>query len=837
MRKLFYRVSIFGLRVGLCVSLTILLLASTAHTQNITLSGQIVDEADGTPLSFARISVPQKQKGAVADLDGRFSLSGLKTSDSVVVQYLGYVPRRLTVAQWPQDGMLVLREDTIATEEIVITPGVNPAHRIVRNAIENRKRNDPENQPYFAYNSYNKMKVAPMQGMAEQLPDTAFFGQSDIFLWESVTQRIYKAPGKTREEVLASRMSGLPEYAIPFTPTSIQDLSFYRNWVNVLGENFLSPLATNSLKRYFFYLQDTIYDGPDSIFVLRFKPAQEGYNGLDGELHIHSRTWAIKNIEANLRTGEDSPFLQAATIRQVHTQLKQAVWFPHQLFVEIDLSESFTVESENREGEEVEVPMEMTVKSYLQDIKLDTVIRNRDFSNVVVEVPPDAAQRGDAYYNQFRTDSLTKREANTYTTIDSIGEEINLDRKVRLVRKLGDLKLQLGPVDVDLRRLYRYNLVERHRLGLGLQSNERLSRNVVFGGWFGYGTRDKAWKYGGFLEVIPWQAREDVRLRLRYDRELFESGLMDLRHNPTAALHNVQLTDIDIRYLYLSRMHYTHRYAADVFFPTIRNVTHRVGVVHQHFTPAYDYRFDNSRHFTTSEVQLETRISPGEKFIATPYGRRSLGTNWPEIRLRYTQGLSNVLEGEFDYQKFEATIAQQYNFPGVGRVFYQFTGGYFTGELPFPLAYTFPANGNDSYFSQLTAFNTMAYNSWVADRYATGVLWYEVQNKTFPHVNYHPVPTFSLAVGVGQVVEEESFRGLTNRVEGVPRTTYVTPELGYYEAGFSLTNILPEAVYDVVETLRFLGVGAFYRFGPYQQGDNFSDDLVLKVALNLPFDI
>jgi len=40
--------------------------------------------------------------------------------------------------------MLYAQEQAYSLQEVVVRPGVNPAHRIVENAIRNRDKNNPE---------------------------------------------------------------------------------------------------------------------------------------------------------------------------------------------------------------------------------------------------------------------------------------------------------------------------------------------------------------------------------------------------------------------------------------------------------------------------------------------------------------------------------------------------------------------------------------------------------------------------------------------------------------------------------------------------------------------
>jgi len=66
---------------------------------------------------------------------------------------VGYEDREV---KWSEDQdwkiQLVSKENLLG--EVIVLPGVNPAERIIRNAIENKKINNPESDTPFTYDSY-----------------------------------------------------------------------------------------------------------------------------------------------------------------------------------------------------------------------------------------------------------------------------------------------------------------------------------------------------------------------------------------------------------------------------------------------------------------------------------------------------------------------------------------------------------------------------------------------------------------------------------------------------------------------------------------------------------
>ena len=90
-----------------------------------------------------------------------------------------------------EEVKVLLQRIRVQLDEVIILPGINPAHRIIQNAIDNKDHNDPEKLKSFSYTSYDKMiftvnadsllqvDTALLEGDAKELVE--FFGEKDIF--------------------------------------------------------------------------------------------------------------------------------------------------------------------------------------------------------------------------------------------------------------------------------------------------------------------------------------------------------------------------------------------------------------------------------------------------------------------------------------------------------------------------------------------------------------------------------------------------------------------------------------------------------------------------------
>ena len=78
----------------------------------------VVKDASGMTIIGASVVVKGTPHGTVTDLDGRFTLDGVKSGDVIQVSYVGYKDQDVTWSGQPLN--VVLKEDTQALDEVVV---------------------------------------------------------------------------------------------------------------------------------------------------------------------------------------------------------------------------------------------------------------------------------------------------------------------------------------------------------------------------------------------------------------------------------------------------------------------------------------------------------------------------------------------------------------------------------------------------------------------------------------------------------------------------------------------------------------------------------------------
>ena len=165
----------------------------------------------------------------------------------------------------------------------------------------------------------------------------------------------------------------------------------------------------------------------------------------------------------------------------------------------------------------------MLVKATFLKLQPKCSIGKERFSISFFDFARKVEGRHSKYWDEYRKDVLDKQELRTYVLMDSIGEEIKLDKILKWAPSLAKWRIPLKYVDIDLKRIYNYNTYEGSRLGLGLFTNDDIFKNVSIGGYTGYGFKDHTWKYGGDLSIdVP--GKKDISINLKYVNDLRETG-------------------------------------------------------------------------------------------------------------------------------------------------------------------------------------------------------------------------------------------------------------------------------------------------------------------------
>ncbi len=802
--------------------------------QSYRISGRIYDGENGQPLPFVNISVQALTTGTTSDIDGRFSLLLPPGKHRLNLSYMGYERQELWVN--PNSAKLEIRmqERSTALGEVEIFPGENPAHRIIKNAVAARSKNSPDKLSSFSYKSYSKMVVTVNTDSLRQEIDTIYAPDTDsivridssgyrirkftegqhLFFLENLIERNFIRDKRDNQTVLASRTSGFKNPLFALASTQMQSFSFYSDYISILQADFLNPITPGSTRRYFFLLEDTTYNSPgDTVYIISFRPQPNyGFKPLEGVVYINSSDWAIQNVIAGPYDSEG-----------IHIRIEQQYknrgghWFPNQLHADLRIP-GVVVNN---------LPLEARFRSYLKDIVIEGELRKKDISRALVSIDELATENAEPLLMDYRTDSLDLREQRTYEFMDSLSKAEKLEQQLNYMTVIFQGKLPFGYLDLDLNRTLRVNREEKLRLGLGVHSSKKFSRWFTIGGYFGYGFGDQQMKYGWDSRVELNKAN-NLALLGGYLYDIFESGQPNFTLRPTQGLF-----DQNYRQYFIDRYDEVSRYFAGVTYNPSHSFQLEILTRRENRLMRGDYYFAYENEGETSwqngfnyfELQGAFRYAPREEYVEGSFGSIRLKRSYPVIYGQYTRGLPGVWASDFSYHKADLLVEYLHKTLFLGTLELQLQAGAVSEPLPYSKLYTGTANqrNEENYFKRNAViagrfgFETMGFNEFLSSRYLQLMYRQDLESLLFRRGNFSPHIELVARALWGGLDQPDRHREMAFQV----------PEKGFYEGGIEFNRLSNIAFMG-------LGLGTYYRFGPYQR-PHFSENFAVKLTAKFSF--
>ncbi|MGL4597903.1 MAG: carboxypeptidase-like regulatory domain-containing protein, partial [Bacteroidia bacterium] len=123
------------------------------------VTGKVYDVETLEPLPFVNVAFKGTNIGTACDVEGKFTMTTVQKVDSVMAIYIGYAPTVMAIKYGQvQNINIPLKKASFTTKEVVITPGENPAFRILRGVWAHKPENDKEKLSAYEYEVYNKLE-------------------------------------------------------------------------------------------------------------------------------------------------------------------------------------------------------------------------------------------------------------------------------------------------------------------------------------------------------------------------------------------------------------------------------------------------------------------------------------------------------------------------------------------------------------------------------------------------------------------------------------------------------------------------------------------------------
>jgi hypothetical protein len=535
---------------------------------------------------------------------------------------------------------------------------------------------------------------------------------------------------------------------------------------------------------------------------------------MKGILYINKNQYVLSNVLAE--PSELDKNSTAIKVQQLYEKIDSIHWFPKQANTELIFNNI-----KSGDDKEQSLVVKGVSRVYISEINVDSAIKIRN-KNIIAMNETGFDKRDEAFWNKYRTDSLNKKELNTYKIVDSVSRKNKIEEKVKWYSALISGKFPLGYFDLDLKYLLRANEYEGFRPGAGFSTSNKVSRWWSLGAYTGYGFTDQAWKYGANLKLYG-SSRQTSYLMAEAASDVYETA-GTFFYGDNASFFSTQ----KVRDLLISKMDRVNFAKGSVNITLPYGLKTCAYLMVQQRTSPYGFLPDpvhftkpEMRKFTQNEIGLQFRYWPGEKYIETMNQLVSAGSKWPAIYMNIVKGIQNqidVYKGDFDYTKIDLRIDHQINFRVKGFIAYQLQAGKVFGNVPYSWQYNNKGSRSDNYYlSAEKTFETMYINEFISTEYAA--FFFALNFGKLVKLNKFVNPELELVhnCGIGNLNNRQNLTWI--ELNDISK--------GYTEAGFRIKNLYRS-------NFSTFGLGVFYRYGNYAY-DSFEKNLTYKLAFGYAF--
>ncbi len=411
----------------------------TSISVSAQLKGSIAD-IENQPIPYVNIYLENSYTGTTSNEQGNYELViSVPGTYNVVFQFLGFKTQTKTIEikEFPYTLDVTLLEEKISLNEVVIDANENPANRIVRAAIKNRKT-QLEKINSFSADFYSKGLIridsVPEKFMGQELKldiglDSTRSGI--IYLSETISKIKYQKPDKLTEKIIASKVSG-DSNGFSFNNALDVDYNFYNNTVKINAE-IVSPIAEYAFKYYRYNLEGVFYDNRGNLInKIKVTPRRENDPVFEGNIYIVENQWALFGLELQVNGSQiQLPIVDSITIKQ---NLSYDENENHWIIRSQTIGFEYGFFGFNGDGSFV-----ANYSNYSLNPKFERDV----FSNEILSFEGEANKKDSKYWNTLRPVPLTDEELKDYSKKDSI-QTLKASKTYRDSVDLKNNKFKLG---------------------------------------------------------------------------------------------------------------------------------------------------------------------------------------------------------------------------------------------------------------------------------------------------------------------------------------------------------------------------------------------------------
>lgn len=802
------------------------------------LRGTVTDAESGEPLQFANVWVQGSHKGTTSDREGRFTLALEPGEHRIVASYIGYRSQTKSVSV-PADADLrfTLRPSTFEMPSVEVTPGDNPALRIIRKAIE-MKEERRERLRNYSLTSHSKLLVrleGALDGMVEssgggrsvtirgrvedntdsseqanstrQVDSTKQADSSRTLpiILETQTDAYWAAPDQYKEIITARKQSAM----IPSQGNILISQFFI---VDFSADDFRfsdrapvpGPISERGLSSYYYRLIGTTELDDTKIYQIEISALSESDPLFEGTIYIADSTYALSMVDLRLNEAALPTLFDSLAFRQHFRLFDGEFWQP--VDVVFDAVIGIPI---------VNIGVDLQGFSVLQDWRINQQFNEDFFDRTRIKVLKEADERDSTYWAANAKIPTSDEEQRAYVRADSV--KLALDS---VKYQIGFTNfLSGGTTGSDAAQftfpgiigLYHFNRVEGHALSgnFSLDMPEFPLRFVNMSG--GYGFNDERFKYsfGGGISLSGSPALQLSAWRY-YKLDFIDSGNDPL--GATGTTLSSMLWKYD-PHDYFYRDGWNASVYHDAFFLFPSSVTVRHDRFHNAVNNSNESIFRRDWHYrdnppinegsifsVSGEITLDARDFIDNAGELRRFGARNhvpaVGLGWHDADLEGAQ---------WSYVTWLARLDGNIDFGVPGVFTYRLAGDGADGALPAQTL--FNLQGSMNYIADSRRFRTLDFREFGGDRRVTAMFTYSFRDWLFRAAG---IPLLD-GSGIGlEFFASGGYTTMTAATRALQPVPVNEARKTFWEAGFGLDNILG-----------VLRVDFGWRLNHFREGRNF----------------
>lgn len=671
----------------LFLTLTILIAISfNGFCQQFQINGKITD-TDGQPIPFVSVFVKGTTKGVSANIDGMYSITVDRGVVSLTFTVVGF--KSVTHTADIFDNLTINK--TLETEQytlnsvVIKANGEDPAYKIVRNAIKNRKAYLEE---IFAYSSdvyikgVQKLVGAPKKFFGRDIQKTLNLDTNRngiLYLSESQSNFSYMKPDRIKEEMISSKISGRNN-AFSFNKASDMRINFYENLLlentGLSARSFVSPIADNALFYYKYKLLGKTEENGLTINKIEVTPKRKNDPAFRGVIYIADNIWRLMGTDLILTKDAGVNLIDTLNIAQHFIKIDK-YYMPGNLKFEFN-------------GNVFGFKFEGYFISFYSNYNINPKFEKGYFTPEILKITKAVNKKDSAYWANNRPIPLTEEERKDYIKKDSIALRMQSKQYLDSLEKANNnftlnkiLITSYSRNDRYHKRSYTfdpliqsafYNTVEGFAVKYGVTYRKRFEDNK-------YLTLRPEARYGFKNDTFTaklstyyyYNATKRAGVGLNFGNEITDLnnyGTMSPLSNTINSLLfernypkfykrdfisiNTQRELANGLQAYLA-LDYNKNYAlTNSTLFKFRGYDDRAFTSNNPLNPADDAPLFSTYQSTAITASLTYTF--GQKYITRPDAKIYTEAKYPRLNLTYKKGINGVLGGDTDYDliTFEA---------------------------------------------------------------------------------------------------------------------------------------------------------------------------------------